>query len=393
MEQNQRRSGIGCWAISLLVLVSLIVGTLGGAIAGGAVGYLAARQARPMLTATFQPAMNAPVTQQPITQLRLETSSAVVQAVDRVRPAVVTIINTQKPQTIRSFWGLRTFQPESSGSGVIISKEGHIVTNHHVIEDHASLEVIFANGDKAPARLIGSDPYADIAVVKVDAAVPGVAEFGDSDALKPGETVIAIGSALGDFRNTVTVGVISAKGRSLDTGNGYSLENLLQTDAAINSGNSGGPLVNLLGQVVGINTAVVRGSTSASAPAEGLGFAVPSALAQTVAGQISQKGYMPRPYLGVRYRMITPEIAGANGLPMEWGVYVLSVERGGPAEQAGLREGDIITEIGQDKIGADLSYTNALLRHQAGERVLLQVWRDGEIITLNVTLGEEKRLR
>jgi len=374
----------------MLVVLSLAVGTFGGAVAGGAVGYWTAQQTRPTATLASVP-VASPVIQPQTTQLRVETNSAIVQSVDKVRPAVVTILNKQKPQTVRSLWGMRTFQPESSGSGVIISRDGYIVTNNHVVEDQASLEVIFANGDKSPARLIGTDPYVDTAVVKVDGTVPGIAEFGDSTSLKPGETVIAIGSALGDFRNTVTVGVISAKGRSLDTGQGYSLEDLLQTDAAINSGNSGGPLLNLLGQVIGINTAVVRGSaSSASAPAEGLGFAVPSVTVQNVAENLIKKGYMPRPYLGIRYQTITPEISGANGLPMKWGVYVQGIERGTPAEQAGLREGDIITEIGQGKIGADLSFTNAMLRYKPGDQIKLAVWREGKDITLDVKLGEQR---
>lgn len=373
----------------MLVLVSLIVGTLGGAIAGGAVGYYAARQTRPMLTATSQPIVNTPVTQQPITQLRLETTSAVVQAVAKVKSAVVTVVNTQQSQRMRSFWGLQVIQPKSSGSGVIISPEGYIVTNNHVVEDHQSLEVIFANGDKAPARLIGADQYADTAVIKVDVPVPAVAQFGDSATLQPGETVIAIGSALGDFKNTVTAGVVSATGRNLDSGNGYSLEGLIQTDAAINHGNSGGPLINALGQVIGINTAIVRSDNSSGDVAEGLGFAIPSNTVKNVADQLIQKGYVPRAYLGIRSVTITPEIAGQNGLPMDWGVYVRSVDRGSPAEQAGLRQGDIITEIGQDKISADLSYTNALLHHRPGERTTLKVWRDGKALSLEVTFGEQ----
>jgi 2-alkenal reductase len=301
---------------------------------------------------------------------------------------VVTVINTQQPQQVMGFWGLRVIQPKSSGSGVVISKDGYILTNNHVVENQQSLEVVFADGSKAPARLIGADQYADTAVIKVDVPVPAVAEFGDSSALQPGETVIAIGSALGDFKNTVTVGVVSATGRSLDTGNGYSLEGLIQTDAAINHGNSGGPLVNVLGQVVAINTAIVRGDATTGDVAEGLGFAIPSKTVKSVADQIIQKGYVARPYLGVRYQTITPEIAGANGLPMDWGIYVKGVESGSPAEQAGLQQGDIITQIGQDQIGADLSYTNALLHHQPGERATLTVWRNGKTLSLGVTFGE-----
>jgi len=387
MEQEQRRNKLGCWAVTLLASLSLMVGTLGGALAGGSVAYVVARQAAPTISLGTTPVVASPVKQE-ITQLRLETNSAVVQAVAKVRPAVVTVINTQKPQQVRGFWGMRVIQPKSSGSGAVISQEGYILTNNHVVQDQQSLEVIFADGTKAPARLVGVDPYADSAVIKVGGPVPATAEFGDSSVLQPGETVIAIGSALGDFKNTVTVGVVSAVNRSLDSGQGYSLEGLIQTDAAINHGNSGGPLVNVMGQVVGINTAIVRGDGSSGDVAEGLGFAIPSNTVKNVADQIIKKGYVSRAYLGLRSLTITPEVAGANGLPMEWGVYVQGVDAGSPAEQAGLREGDIITEIGQDKIGAELSFTNALLHHQAGERVTLQVWRNGKTIPLDVTLGE-----
>ena len=220
MEQNRRRSGLGCWAVTLLVMVSLSLGTLGGALGGGAVAYVAMRQARPTVSLASAPVVASPVVKQETTKVTLETTSAVVQAVAKVRPAVVTVVNTQRQQQVRGFWGVQVMQPKSSGSGVIISKDGYIITNHHVVENQQSLEVVFASGDKAPAQLIGSDPYADAAVIKVDAAVPAVAEFGDSSALQPGETVIAIGSALGDFKNTVTVGVVSATGRNLDSGNG-----------------------------------------------------------------------------------------------------------------------------------------------------------------------------
>jgi 2-alkenal reductase len=389
MEQSQRKNGIGCWAVTLIVLVSLMVGTLGGAVGGGTVAWLAVSRARPTVVTVDKPAVAAPVVQPPSTQLRLETSTAVVQSVAQVRPAVVTVINTQKPQQVFSFWGRQVIQPKSSGSGVIISKDGYILTNNHVIQDQDSLEVVFANGDKASAHLIGADPYADSAVIKVDSPVPAVAEFGDSSALQPGETVIAIGSALGDFKNTVTVGVVSATGRSLDTGNGFSLEGLIQTDAAINHGNSGGPLVNALGQVIGINTAIVRSDQSSGDVAEGLGFAIPSNTVKSVADQIIKKGYVSRAYLGIRYVTITPEVAGANGLSIDWGVYVKGVDSGSPAEKAGLRTGDIITAIGPDQISADLSYTNALLHHQPGEQVTLKVWRSNKTFSLEVTFGEQ----
>ena len=381
-ESRQTNTTNMACVVALLLVVGLCLGTMAGGVAGGLVAYSVARSSA-----------SAPLPQgtPSVTSLRLETSSAVVDAAARVRPAVVTVLNTQRAQQIMTFWGIQLIQPKSSGSGVIVSPEGYIITNNHVVENWETLEVVYADGSKATARLIGADPYADPAVIKVDGPVPAVAEFGDSSVLKPGETVIAIGSALGNFKNTVTLGVVSALERSLDTGNGYSLEGLIQTDAAINHGNSGGPLVNSLGQVVGINTAIVRGGDASGDVAEGLGFAIPSAVVSDLSAQLIQKGYVDRPYLGIRYVTITPEIAGANGLPMEWGVYIQGVESGSSAGQAGLQRGDIITAIGEDAISADVSFINALNRHSVGEQVTLTYWRAGTVSKTEVTLQSNPR--
>ena len=180
----------------------------------------------------------------------LDQSTAVEQAAAKVGPAVVTVIND-----------LGQGQ-QASGSGVIISPDGYIITNNHVIDQNQSLQVIFADGTQVPAQLVGTDVYADIAVLKVSSKVPSYASFGNSDTLKQGETVIAIGSPLGDFHNSVTVGVVSATGRTVDTSNNYQMQDLIQTDAAINHGNSGGPLVDLSGQAVGINTLVIRANSA-----------------------------------------------------------------------------------------------------------------------------------
>ena len=184
---------------------------------------------------------------------------------------------------------------------------------------------------------MGTDIYSDIAVLKADGKVPAVASLGNSDVLNPGESVIAIGSPLGNFKNTVTVGVVSATGRSIDTGNGYQIEDLIQTDAAINHGNSGGPLVDLAGEVIGINTLVVRNSGMGDV-AEGLGFAIPINTAQVVAQQIIQKGYFTRPYMGISFQPIDPSIAARYNLPAQWGVYVTEWLSGSPASQAGLQQ-------------------------------------------------------
>jgi 2-alkenal reductase len=215
--------------------------------------------------------------------------------------------------------------------------------------------------------------------------------LGNSDLLKPGETVIAIGSPLGEFKNTVTAGVISATGRALDTGQGYVMEDLIQTDAAINQGNSGGPLVNLAGEVIGINTLVVRGSGFSSAVAEGLGFALPANTARIIGEQIIQTGYFARPYLGVDWQAINPRIAARFDLPVQWGAYVAEVYRNGPAEQAGIRQGDIITRIGEGSIDEEYSYVNALFARQPGEQVTVEVVRGNERLEIQVTLGEAQQ--
>jgi 2-alkenal reductase len=275
----------------------------------------------------------------------------------------------------------------ASGSGVVISQEGYIVTNNHVIDGAASLEVVFADGSRAAATLVGADAFADIAVVRVDTPVPSVAAWGDSSALAPGDTVIAIGSPLGDFANTVTAGIVSATGRSIESEPGFRMEDLIQTDAAINHGNSGGPLVNLEGEIVGINTLVVRGGGAGQNVAEGLGFAIESARARTVAESIIAKGNYPRPYLGVRWEWITPDLAAQNGLPATYGAYLSEVTAGGPAAQANLRTGDLVTGMDGQAFDEDHPFLNRLLEHGPGDYVSLDTLRDGSRLQIEVVLG------
>jgi len=274
-----------------------------------------------------------------------------------------------------------------SGTGFFITDQGYILTNNHVVEGTKQVNIVLSDGTQQKATIIGTDIYSDIAVLKTDGKVPAVAKLGNSDVLKPGESVIAIGSPLGDFKNTVTVGVVSATGRSIDSGNGYQIENLIQTDAAINHGNSGGPLVDLAGEVIGVNTLIVR-NTGSGDVAEGLGFAIPVNTAQAVAQQIIQKGYFARPYLGINYQPISPEIAARYNLPAQWGVYVTDVANGSPASQAGLQQGDIITKIGDVALDETHSYVDALFRFKPGDQVNLQFVRNDKTMQVQVTLGE-----
>lgn len=396
------------YALIFGMVVTLVIGALIGALAGGSVAWYVTQQQieriaaqpsspapipalMPAPTAIPQPTVAPAPTEAPVAPA---TSSPVVEVVQRVSPAVVTVVNTLASGSQGSpLLGDLPFplpdQPggsvrRGSGSGVIISQDGYILTNNHVIEGHRSLSVIFYDGSRRDARLIGADPLMDLAVVKVDGPVPGVAALGDSDALQPGETVIAIGSPLGDFRNTVTVGVVSALNRSLGAN---APEGLIQTDAAINSGNSGGPLINLRGEVVGINTLVVRGSGLGSAPVEGLGFAVPSSIAKRVSEQLIANGKVVYPFLGVRFGTIDAMLALDNNLPVNAGALIAAVEQGGPAARAGLRSGDIVTKLNGKPIGPGQSLRALLLEYKPGDVVTLEVLRDGEQLSLDVTLG------
>ncbi|HEX9989251.1 MAG TPA: trypsin-like peptidase domain-containing protein [Chloroflexia bacterium] len=290
-------------------------------------------------------------------------------------PAVVTVVNT-----LEGGGGIRDagIEPTARGSGVIIDRRGYIVTNYHVVEGQRSLEVIFSDGNKAPATLVGTDDLSDLAVIKVDVSVPAVAQFGDSDKLETGQPVVAIGSALGDFRNTVTAGIISGLNRDLDATGSPGLRDLIQTDAAINHGNSGGPLIDLEGNVIGINVAVVREGGLTGDVAEGLGFAIPSNTAKEVTSQLIKDGSVERPYVGVSYQVITPRIAAYYDLPRDSGIYVNEVRPGSPADKAGIEAHSIITEFDGVELTEDTSLLELLLKHKVGDTVKLMVLPEGE---------------
>jgi serine protease Do len=332
-----------------VVLVAGVTGLI-GAFAGGLAVYSATRQSvsSPRVVET-QPAISSPLPVKPAAPSQViqlsstDIQTDVIHAVEKVAPAVVTIVSTLPGQFTP--FGLTTDQ-QASGSGVIISDQGYILTNNHVIANATQVNLILADGASIQAKIVGADRYSDVAVLQISGKVPGVAVLGNSDTLKPGETSIAIGSPLGDFKNTVTVGVISATGRSLDTGEGFQLEGMIQTDAAINHGNSGGPLVDLAGNIVGINTLIVRSTGNSGDVAEGLGFAIPANTVQAVAAQIIDKGYISRPYLGISWQAINPDIASAYNLPVQWGVYITHLDPGSPAVAAALKRGDIITQVG-----------------------------------------------
>jgi len=378
-----------------LVIILAGVASLSGAAAGGAVVYQVMSRAQTSRLSVAsapvtesQPASNS--SQSKTTTLIVNTTqveTTVTQAVKKVGPAVVTVIGNIPAQvTPMGMSGSGTV----SGSGVFISSQGYILTNNHVVADtQGDLTIVLADGSQETAKIVGTDQYNDIAVLKTSGKVPAVATLGNSDVLNPGESVIAIGSPLGDFKNTVTEGVVSATGRSIDTGNGYTIDNLIQTDAAINQGNSGGPLVNLAGEVVAINTLIVRNS-GAGTVAEGLGFAIPINTAKAVAEQLIQTGKITHPYLGISFQPITPDIANAYNLPAQWGVYVTDVAAGSPASQAGLQQGDIITSLGGVALDGSHSYINTLFTFKPGDQVIVKFLHNGSPSQVQVTLSTAK---
>lgn len=303
-------------------------------------------------------------------------------AVRRTGPAVVTVVNQLAGGSRSGPLG----SPSASGSGVVVDQRGYIVTNNHVVEGQQSLDVIFSDGKRVSAKLVGTDAFSDLAVVKVDTTISTVAEFADSDTLEPGQPVVAIGSALGDFRNTVTAGVISALHRDLEDPNSPALRNLIQTDAAINHGNSGGPLLDLDGRVVGINVAVVRGAGLGSDVAEGLGFAIPGNTARTIVDQIVSKGAVERPYIGISFQPISPQIAAYYNLPREQGILVSEVVAGGPADKAGIKPNTIITKFDGVELTSTTSLLEVLMKHKVGDSVKLTVLAPGASDESEVTI-------
>ena len=376
-------------AITFPLLIIVAVAAAAGAMAGGTAVFLAvqdslASRPTPAANPTALPptaipsaAANEIPADVDVEVRTVEINTTVIEVVEGISPAVVTVLNLSGRG-----------QEQGSGSGVIFSADGYMLTNNHVIEGANALEVVFVDGDSAPAELIGADAFADVAVLRVLPPLPGVAELGNSDVLRPGETVIAIGSPLGDFKNTVTVGVVSATGRMVDTGRGYQLEDLIQTDAAINQGNSGGPLVSLAGQVIGLNTLIVRGGGFGSAMAEGLGFAVASNTVHAVSEQLIEKGHVARPHLGIRWESVNPRIAWVYDLPVEWGIYVTRVATASAADKAGIEPGDIIVALGQTPLDEEHPFINALLAYQPGDSVTASVVRGRDVHTVELVLGK-----
>lgn len=314
---------------------------------------------------------------------------SIADIASKVSDSVVSIITSTK---VRSYFG-GSYDSSAAGTGVIVTGDGYILTNKHVIDGSTSITVITDDGTAyEDVEVATVDPLNDIAFLKIkDVSDLTAATLGDSKTINVGQQVIAIGNALGEYQNTVTSGIISGTGRSVTAsdGSGYNTETLtdmIQTDAAINSGNSGGPLVNAAGEVIGINTAT---STSA----ENMGFAIPISSVKGMLAQLTEKGSAERTYVGVYSLDITSAVAKAYNLPVSTGAYLYSssaysaIITGSPADKAGLKDKDIVTAINGTKVGAAGSISSIIGEYKPGDTVQFTVIRDGKETAINVTLG------
>lgn len=329
-----------------------------------------------------------------IEQKVLTEESVVIDVAEKVSPSVVTVsIQTQARRILEftPFGGLQARfeggQPQDIGTGFIVSSDGLVITNRHVVStEEATYQVITKDGLELEVSAISRDPSNDIAILKID--LPNSykpVELGDSSNLKVGQFVMAIGTALGEFRHTVTTGVVSGLGRGITAGapfEGYveRLDNIIQTDAAINPGNSGGPLLNSAGQVIGVSVAVAQG-------AENVGFAIPINVVKEGLRQFESTGrFVSKPFLGVRYQIISERSALMNEVPQ--GAFIIEVISGSPAEKAGIKADDILTKFDGKDLNEEGDLAKYISEKRPGDKIDIEYWRDGETKTTPLTLSE-----
>lgn len=393
------------WFLILVIFLSSLFGFLAGSVSSS---FLYSVKERLLNPSSQQ--------YQPQTSQEQET----IKVVKDSSPAVVSIIITKDVPVMEQYFynpfgensplqiqipGERQVGTEKQeiggGTGFLVSEDGMILTNKHVVADEAADYTVFMNDGKSfQAKVLARDPIQDLAVIKIEQEktvddngttlepFPTV-KLGDSDKLQPGQTVIAIGNALGEFRNTVSVGVVSGLGRTITaSGGGVSetIEDVIQTDAAINPGNSGGPLLNLQGEVIGINTATVD-------TAQSIGFAIPINKAKRDIEQVRTQNKIVYPFLGVRYVTINDKIKSDNNLPVNYGAWIkkgeggeAAVISGSAADKAGLKEGDIILELNGEKITSDTSFSELIQKYNAGDTIILKILRNGQEQILQATL-------
>jgi len=400
--------------IVLCVIFSLAAGFIGGSLASGQLFGQSPAAITQLLNGQSVVTQNSNNGQ----TIAMPQEQAVEKVVSDVSPAVVSVIATKNisvnqqsvspfDQFFGNFFPNFGFQSPSSGSGAtqpqevgggsgfIISSDGMILTNKHVVDiQGVDYAVLTNDGQKYPAKILAEDPVQDIAIIKIDKIGLPVVKIGSSDKIKIGQTAIAIGNALGEFRNTVSVGVISGLSRSVVASSGFGsqaeqLDNVIQTDAAINPGNSGGPLLNLSGEVVGINVAVAQG-------AQNVGFALPINLAARDISQVVKQGKITYPFLGVRYVLVTPAVKQQYNLSVDYGALIIkgqnpgetAVTSGSPAEKAGIQENDIILAVDGQKITSDNALAKMIQNYNVGDTISLKILSKGQEKTVRVILSE-----
>lgn len=367
-----------------LVVLIVIVGlaTLGGINLGGSSGFLSNQPNGTIKTDS------------------LAEESTVMKVVEQANPAVVSIIITKDVPKFERYYMYGMVQNGTEkqevggGSGFFISSDGYIVTNTHVVDDaNAEYTVMTSDNKKYSAKVIAKDSNQDVAVIKIDGSNFPFLEFGDSAKLKLGQSVIAIGNALAQYSNSVSVGIVSGLSRSIvagdGSGNSERLSGVIQTDAGINAGNSGGPLLDLRGNVIGVNVAMEQG-------AENISFALPSNTVKNIVDSVKKYGKIVKPYLGVRYSVITPELKAQNNLSVDYGVIIgrgqspnqLAVIPGSPADKAGIVENDIILEVDSVKLDSTKSLASIIGQKQVGDTVKIKLLHDGKEKTIDVKLDQ-----
>ena len=356
-----------------------------------ALGLLAAK----FFSMLNQVASNGQVSQRDTTQndgnkVVTKEEEDIAGVVEKVSPSVVSIVT--KSQSTSRIYG--TQDEEGAGTGIVVGKNGYILTNKHVVDGANTVGVVLADGtsyDKV--KVLGTDPLNDVAFLKIDNVdnLP-VAELGDSTSVRVGQKVVAIGNSLGQYQNTVTSGIISGTGRPISAQAGDSVENLtdlIQTDAAINPGNSGGPLLNLQGQVIGINTAIIQ-------DAQGIGFSIPISATKGILKGVLAGGPVERAYVGVNFIPITADVAKHYNLSVKKGAYVYvsddqsAVIAGGPADKAGIKNKDIITKVNDIEVGDRGGVSSLVAEYAPGDTIKLTILRGGQTMTVNVTLEAYK---
>ena len=394
--------------------VGLVAGLIGGGLSLG-IGNVIENHVQ--TSSTNVPAGSNKSGGTKVNKNKANLSNQATKAYDSTKDAVVSVINKQEVQSSNQgimgmFGGQNSgdysnsdssqnpgkLQTASEGSGVIYKKSGnsaYIVTNNHVVKGSNALQVILSNGRKVNASLVGSDSATDLAVLKINSAnVKTVAEFENSNSIAAGQDVLAIGSPMGsEYANTVTKGIISAKSRTLKSGTDGTLTSVIQTDAAINSGNSGGPLINMAGQVIGINSMKLAGSSDGSS-VEGMGFAIPSNEVVKIINQLIKNGKISRPSLGISMidlsRVTTDQQQSVLKLPssITKGVVIMDVQSGSNAQTAGLEQYDVITKLGDTKITNTSSLKSALYKYKVGDTTKVTYYRDGQSHTATLKLAK-----